>query len=255
MRRMWQFAEIGCVLEQYAENGPAALAEQLGRSIHSVSSKARQYRIQSRTQHRRATDRRAANSPMVNATFFDTPTQSACYVAGYIWARASVKLKHRQVLRLTGDLDSPTKFNHVRQLLGSQHQVQVIGRRLIAEICNSHLVSMLVENFGSPNKSQGEQAFPNLPYDGLLYFAYGNLIGMGLLTESTVRWTGTPRFTTQLATQIQKGCEVGPPETHRYGGRVHAAWTQLEDVERIISWLPTPPATDPGLAPPSSTMS
>lgn len=175
----------------------------------------------------------------VNVRFFDELNPTVAYVIGFSWACGGVKTRHRHVLRLSCDQDRRNTLTRVLSLMGSRHQIQdQYGNIAIADICNSHLVKQLLQNFGQPpGRANPDPSLPDMPVEFVPHFARGHLDATGRETQTSIRWTGTPRVIEELTEYMQKAANAGPSIRHRIYGNVNVAWSGRECVQRIQDWL------------------
>jgi hypothetical protein len=149
-RRRWTAGEIDQLRTHYVAEGADWLGEQLRRSRHSITSRARSLRLTSTRCRWRQAFHRIIRSRTVNPRFFEELSPTVAYVLGVVWSWGRVKTRHRRVLKLIAPIDRRPVLNRTLSLMDSRHQVQEQGDRLIVEIGNSHLVQTMATNFGHP---------------------------------------------------------------------------------------------------------
>ena len=242
MRRQWTPSEINELVRRYPAEGAAGLAMTLGRSVDSVCSQARRYGIGSQTRRLRQARSRAICCPTVNARFFEELTPTVAYVVGFVWATASVRMRHRSVLRLSVDSGREIRLQNVLQLIESRHQVQRHGHKFVVEVCNSRLVHSLVNRFGTPGHVDPQPGIPIMPPTIVPLFAHGYLDAAGYETGKVIRWTGHPETVRKLQAEIQ-AITVSEPKKTEFGRTVSIAWTDENDVQLIRQWLSQTPGS------------
>lgn len=240
MRHLWTPTERCELVTRYPAEGAAGVARRLGRSMDSVTSQARRYGIQSETRRLRQARSKATRSATVNARFFEEPTPTVAFVLGFIWACGSLKTRHRRVLRLSCEPFRQDTLREVLRSLGSRHQIQHHGRRLVVEISNSRLVDDLMERCGDKYaKTLALNKLPPLAQQHLPEFAWGHLMGTGFSGQETIRWTGRLRLMTVLQRDIQVATHVCNPIVHHDRAILHIAWTDNRNVQALHDWLKT----------------
>ena len=237
MRRQWTPSETNELVTRFPAEGAAGLALNLGRSVDSICSQARRYGVRSQTRRLRQAHSRAIGCPTVNARFFEQLTPNVAFVLGFVWANGTVRTRHRSVLRLSVDADREDRLQNVLKLMGSRHQVQRHGYRVVVEVCNSRLVHSLIGRFGSPRHSNPKPSIPALPATLIPQFASGFLNAAGYETETVVRWTGHPETVRELQAVIQTSIVVTKPRRTEFGRTVSIAWTDENDIQLIRHWL------------------
>lgn len=238
----WTSWEIREVASCYPCDGAKTVQARLSRSEASVTSLARRLGIPAISRRTRQSVTRAANSQTVNAFFFDGINPAVAYVLGFLWAGGGVKKKHRQVLRIAVENDRRDQLARLLKLLGSRHQVQQYGDRLVVEIGNSFLVQSLLNKFGQPpGQLNPDPPLPFLPDDAIGHFARGHLARSGVHCPSLIRWTGTPTQMQQFGDLIQHMNSVGAPKTNRVGRLVNLVWTNPDEVAVLNRWISNGP--------------
>ncbi len=149
-RRKWASRETEQLHTHYSHQGADWLAERLGRSPDSVTSRARLFHLPSTRCRWRQAFRRAMQSPTVNARFFEQLSPQVAYVLGAIWGWGRLKTRNRRVLKLIAPANRRDILERTLAIINSRHQIQESGERLIVEVGNSFLVDTLVAKFGSP---------------------------------------------------------------------------------------------------------
>src|SRR3954453_1287681 len=163
-KRRWSAAEVGMLWPRYLEEGPAALARELGRSEDSVASQAARLGLWSQQQHRRRANTRAERNRSVNVHFFHTPGPVVAAVLGYLWARGGVRTTPRHVLSLRCPRPGEPVLLAVRSALGSRHHVRRRRGHTVVEVCSRPLVTDLLQNFGPPpGRSNPDPPLPPIP--------------------------------------------------------------------------------------------
>ena len=240
MRRQWTPSETYELVRRYPAEGAAGLAVALERSVDSICSQARRYRIKSNSRRRRQGWSKASQIETVNARFFDETNPTVAYVLGFIWACGSLKTRHRSVLRLSCESHREETLQYVLSLMTSQHQTQKHGQRLVVEVCNSHLVRTLVQRFGKPSRDDAPGCpLPVITSSLIPPFAQGHLDATGFRGSSTIRWTGREKDMGELRQCITDSVEIENPKITRRSRTVHIAWTGSRNVQRICGWLGT----------------
>ena len=237
MRRQWTPSETNELVRRYPAEGAAGLAMTLGRSIDSVCSQARRYRIRSKSRRLRQARSRAIGCPTVDARFFEQLTPNVAFVLGFVWANGTVRTRHRSVLRLSVCADREARLQNLLQLMGSRHQIQRHGRKSVVEVCNSRLILSLIDRFGRPGYADPNPVIPVIPATLISQFARGYLDAAGCETETVIRWSGHPETVMELQAQIQTAVAVGQPRKTEFGRTVSIAWTDEIDLQLIRHWL------------------
>lgn len=241
-RRLWAGQEITEVAGRYPVTGALDVSRQLFRTRSSVTSLARRLGIPAASRRTRQSATRAAGSRTVDAGFFGQLDPVVAYVLGFLWAGGGVKTKHRQVLRIAVEDGRRDQLFRLLKLLGSRHQVQQYGHRLIVEVGNSVLVRSLLGRFGEPpGRRNPDPPLPYLSDETIRFFAQGHLDRSGFQSGSLIRWTGTPTQMEQLGALIQQMNAVGAPTTNRVGRLVNIVWTNSDEVAILNRWIAESP--------------
>ena len=237
MKNTWTPEERTLLLRHYATEGPAPIAARLGRSVYAVSSQARRHGVRSLQGRIRQAERRTAETLTVNSHFFDTCTPTSAYVLGFIWARGSVKIRHRKVIRLVCSTQRRSDLTTILGLMLSRHQIQTYDDRRVVEICNSRLVDALLANHGQPPGRNSSGIPPRISDTLVARFARGYLLGAGRRDQHHIRWTGHTGVVTWLGKKIETLAEVSPPEVDLQGAKTLIRWTRPDDLLGIEDWL------------------
>ncbi|MGQ9770226.1 MAG: hypothetical protein ACUVQG_06705 [Thermogutta sp.] len=241
-RRLWAAQEITEVAGRYPATGALDVSRQLFRTRSSVTSLARRLGIPAASRRTRQAATRAENSRTVDAGFFAQLNPVVAYVLGFLWAGGGVKTKHRQVLRIAVEDDRREQLARLLNLLGSRHQVQQYGHRLVVEIGNSLLVRSLLDKFGQPpGRLTPDPPLPSLSDETIRFFAQGHLDRSGFQSRSLIRWTGTPTQMEQLGALIQQINLVGAPTTNCVGRLLNIVWTNPDEVGILNRWIAESP--------------
>ena len=241
-RQVWTVGEILLVADRYPRDGSVDIAARLFRTRSSVTSLARRLGIPAASRRIRQAATRAENSRTVDAGFFGQLNPVVAYVLGFLWAGGGVKTKHRQVLRIAVEDDRREQLARLLNLLGSRHQVQQYGQRLVVEIGNSLLVRSLLDKFGQPpGRLNPDPPLPALSVETIRFFAQGHLDRSGFQSRSLIRWTGTPTQMEQLGALIHQINLVGAPTTNRVSRLVNIVWTNPDEVAILNRWISESP--------------
>jgi hypothetical protein len=238
VRRRWTAREIEALRTHYDSEGADWLAERLGRSRDSVTGRARQLWLTSTRCRWRQAFQRVTRSRTVNARFFDETSPAVAYALGVIWGWGRLKMRTRRVLKLIAPIDRKETLTRTLSLMGSRHQLQNSGERLIVEVGNSHLVETLATKFGHPpSRANRNPPLPLLPFELMPQFARGLLETTGQIDAVTIAWIGTPRAITTLEFIIRDATGVGQAATTEDHGHKRISWTAPEDVGQLNHWL------------------
>ena len=238
MGQMWTSAEVCELATRFPAEGAAGLAMALGRSVDSICSKAHRYGIRSQTRRVRQGRSRAIGNRTVNARFFDKTDATVAFALGFIWACGSVRTRNRCVLRISCEPHREKKLKHVLSMIGSQHQIQGYGHRIIVEVSNSRLVRTLVWRFGRPSRDDNSDTeLPVVTPSLIPAFALGHLDGTGFHDSSIIRWTGNAYVVNKLHHFITEAAEVENPKITRFSHTAHISWAEERSVQRIRRWL------------------
>ena len=146
----------------------------------------------------------------------------------------------QSTVRCCGSLWKTTDVSNLLgfYLLGSRHQVQQYGHRLVVEVGNSFLVRSLLDKFGQPpGRLNPDPPLPCLSDETIRFFAQGHLDRSGFQSRSLIRWTGTPTQMAQLGALIQQMNAVGAATTNRVGRLVNIVWTNPDEVAILNRWI------------------
>lgn len=238
MRQHWSAEEIRQLIQRYKTEGAAKLAGDLGRTVDSVTGRAGALRLRSQYTRRFQAEHRASNSPNVNARFFDVLTPTVAWVSGVLYARASIKRKHRLVIKIRMPSDRKWVLTEALKCLESHHSVQPAPRSFAVEIGNSYLVRSFIQRIGYlPTRLTRMLELPRIPGSMIPNFAAGWLAARGQQSKYLVSWTGLKPAVAALAGEIQKQVDVHRPDWEYGGFTGSITWNRHDDVANLQQWL------------------
>lgn len=142
--KMWQPEEIGYMVGWYGRKPAAAIAEDLNRSVHSVTSFARRLRLSSPQCRRWQAEAHARNNPKVNADFFENGGPEVDQVLNFITRWGEVDLRPQHQLRLRCPHDHEAELQMVKARLQSLHPIKYRRDHLLLKIDSRVLVEAIL---------------------------------------------------------------------------------------------------------------
>ena len=153
--RMWQEEEIGHLAEWYGKKPAAAIAKELNRSIHSVTSFARRLRLSSPHYRRWQADSLTRSNPRVNADFFESHGSEVDQVLDFIRQWGEVDLLPQHQLRIRCPHDHEAGLQAVKAKLQSLHPLRRRRTHLLLKIDSRALVEAILARL-RPTLQPGE---------------------------------------------------------------------------------------------------
>ena len=236
-RRRWSFNEIEMLGKLYPQQGAESVALAVGRSRDSVTSCAKRFGQTALNRRTRQAHTRSIEAASVNARFFDELTPETAYVLGFL-SGGGVRLGKRKVLRISVDDNRKAHLVRVLDLMKSQHQIQRLGWKLVAEVCNSHIVNCLMDQYHwPPCRRHPDPPMPEMPRELVPHFAKGHFHRNGWGSALNFSMRGTPNMSRQLAQRLQQILGVSEHKCFSTRPLHWIGWTNTQDVEKLIEFV------------------
>lgn len=249
--KRWQDWEVDLLQKDYANFGPIALAEKLGRTRTSVLHKVNRLKIPAGDWKTRL----SANSDTVNALYFDQDwNEEMAWVVGYLHADANIVCGNSNSIQLDCQRCDEELVWFVRNILNSKHKVAYTdsyidnngdfhGPAVRCAFTNKVLVQSLIKKTGlCNNKSYSDLLLPDsLPEELQSHYLRGYFDGDGWLNanDTSFGFVGTPMFLEQVVSFLaQKGMKQRPIEKNGKGDvNKKVRWYTLKDRKILYNYF------------------